>query len=415
MNASSRFAEILLMSFLLLQCSQREAIPLDQEEGASAGSPTARVGRFSEPINGFALNLFREVAEGEVEKNVFLCPYSVSEALMMTLEGARGGTEEAMKATLGVQGLTREQICGLARNLRDSLTGKDPKVTMEVANSLWYREDRTFEEEFLSRTQSCYDALARALDFTDPNAHDFVNRWVDENTHGKIKKILGPVREDMAMFLVNAVYFKGTWKYLFDEKDTRDEPFHGPGGAETTCRMMAQKGEFPYLETDLFQAVELPYGGGNFSMIVFLPRESASVDSLIGQLASGSWSTWRGDLTSSKGTVEIPKFTLEYEIVMNDMLSSLGMAVAFDKSRADFTGMDREGALCIDEVKHKTFVEVNEEGTEAAAATSVGIMITSIEGKEFHFKADRPFVFTIQEKESGALLFAGRITEPQAP
>jgi serpin B len=411
MDGYFRFARVLTLSLAILQCSHREAIPRDEEGQA----PSGRVSRFSEPVNMFGLNLFREVAKGEVDKNVFICPYSVSEALMMTHGGARGSTEEAMRATLGLGSLTREQICGLSRNLRESLMGKDPKVIMEVANSIWYREDRAFEEEFLSRSTTCFDALVRALDFTDPNAHDFINRWVSERTHGKIRKILGPIKSDMAMFLVNAIYFKGTWKYTFDEKATYDGKFLGPGGAEIPCRMMVQGDRFPYLENELFQAVDLSYGEGNFSMTVFLPKGDLSADSLITHLTSENWTKWRGDLVPSKGTVEIPKFTLEYEIVMNEVLHSLGMAVAFDKSMADFTGMDRRGGLCIDEVKHKTFVEVNEEGTEAAAATSVGIMITSIQGREFHMKADRPFVFTIQEKESGVLLFAGKITHPEVP
>lgn len=411
MKISFRSAKVLLMIFVLLQCSHGKAIPPAQQEPA----PSARASRFSEPLNGFGVDLFRAVARGEADRNLFISPYSVSEALMMTLGGAGGGTEEAMREALRLGPLTREQICGLSKSLRESLMEKDPKVMMEVANSIWYRDDRTFEQEFLAKSTDCFDALVRALDFMDPTAHNAINSWVSESTHGKIEKIIGPIKSDMAMFLVNAIYFKGTWKYRFDEKATYDETFHGPSGAETSCRMMKQRGEFPYMDTDAFQVVELPYGDGNFSMTVFLPKEGSSVDSLTGELTAENWAKWRGGLSEAKGTIELPKFTLEYETVLNDVLGSLGMAVAFDRSQADFTGMDRRGVLCIDEVKHKTFVEVNEEGTEAAAATSVGIMVTSIQGREFHMKVDRPFVFTIQEKESGALLFAGKITEPESP
>ncbi|MDZ7402462.1 MAG: serpin family protein, partial [candidate division KSB1 bacterium] len=253
------------------------------------------------------------------------------------------------------------------------------------------------------------DALVSALNFGDPNAKNIINAWVYEHTNGKINKIVEKINWDDVMFLINAIYFKGIWKYQFEEKNTADALFTLPDNSQVPCKMMAQTGEFQYFANDQFQAIDLPYGDELFSMVVILPSASADIDELISELDQNDWNQWLGSFQKEKGTIFLPRFKLEYKLRMNDVLIALGMGVAFSPG-ADFTRMFKPGGLFISEVNHKTFVEVNEEGTEAAAVTSVVIGRTSTSG--FVMRVDRPFIFAIRENHSGTILFVGKIVNP---
>jgi serpin B len=217
------------------------------------------------------------------------------------------------------------------------------------------------------------------------------------------------------MFLINAIYFKGIWTYQFDENQTRDDLFTLPDGSKKPCKMMNQEGKFRYFENDNFQAIDLPYGDGDFRMAIFLPREEKDIASLIAEFNQENWGRWMNSFYEQEVTLELPKFTLEYEIELNSALKALGMEVAFSPSGADFTKMYKEEEvlenLYISKVKHKTFVEVNEEGTEAAAVTSVEMTVTSIPLKIL-MRIDRTFIFAIRESRSETILFIGKIVEP---
>lgn len=364
-----------------------------------------------EADNSFGLKLFKKVVfEEDTDKNIFISPLSVSMALGMTYNGANGSTEEAMRTTLELSYLTLEEINESYKSLIEYLVGLDPEVEFNIANSIWYRQEWTFEEDFLDRCETYFNALVRGLDFSDPNSRDIINNWVNENTNGKIEEIVEYIHPLTAMFLINAIYFKGTWTHEFDENLTHEDTFHLLDDSQVLCEMMQIEGNFQYFENSDFQVIDLPYSYECFSMTIFLPNPDKNIDSLISELNQENWNQWINSFSTHSVNLKFPKFTTEYEIKLNDVLSSLGMGIAFKQYQADFTKIYRGlENLYISEVKHKTFVKVDEEGTEAAAATSVEMGITSVGP---FMRVNRPFIFAIRENHSGTILFIGKIVNP---
>ena len=363
-----------------------------------------------ESDNIFGLKLFQNLVNDEKDKNVFISPLSVSMALGMTLNGADSETKQAMQQTLEVAGLTDEQINQSYQSLMELLTGLDPKVQFQIANSIWYRSTFSVEQPFIDVNKQYFDAQVSGLDFNDPSSVNVINSWVNDNTNAKIDKIIDQINPMTVMFLINAIYFKGTWTYQFEEENTVESPFYLPDNSEKMCHLMKIAGTFNYFSNDKLKAVDLPYGDKEFSMTLILPQENHEIDDIIGELNNTNWNSWIGQFGESDGEIFLPRFKLEYEKTLNDVLAQLGMGIAFT-GQADFTRINKGGNLFISEVKHKSFVEVNEEGTEAAAVTSVEVSLTSV-GSGFIFRADRPFVFVIREKNSGSILFIGKIVDP---
>jgi serpin B len=372
-------------------------------------------GKLVDADNRFAFKLFREINEQESDKNIFISPLSVGMALGMTYNGAAGTTREAMQQTLELRDMTIEEVNGSYRSLIDLLRDLDPQVEFLLANSIWYRNTMSFEQEFLDLNTQFFDADVSALDFGSPDAATTINDWVRRNTSGRIEEIVAsPIDAETIMFLINAIYFKANWASQFDRDLTQNAPFFLADGSQTTVEMMSHEDEVPirYL-WDLdkhIEVVDLPYGGRAFSMTILLPESPQGVDSLVDNLTHNQWTAWTAALDSTSRQVSLPKFTLEYELNMNDVLKSLGMSVAFSRDSADFTNLYAPGNVFISKVKHKTFVDVNEEGTEAAAATSVEIGLTS--AGPMPIVIDRPFVFAIREYYSGTVLFVGKILDP---
>jgi serine protease inhibitor len=360
--------------------------------------------------NEFGFRLFRRVnmeADGE---NLFLSPLSVSMALGMTLNGAAGGTESDMRRTLGFGDMDRDAINTSYRSILDMLPGLDPKTLVEIANSIWYRLGFPVLPEFLDVSRSFFDAEVRGLDFSSPDAPGTINGWIEDRTHGKIARMIDDIDPATVMFLINAVYFKGVWKTEFDPKFTLDDVFTRPDGSAVPCRMMRQKTVLGYYETGAFQAADLAYGNGRYAMSVILPKAGQSIETLAASFDAAAWSAIRNGFSEREITLHFPKFKLEYEIELNDALSALGMAVAFQGGLADFSRITGDRSLYIHLVKHKTFVEVDEKGTEAAAVTVVEIRETSAgPGDEIFMRVDRPFLVVIRERSSDALLFMGKI------
>lgn len=399
---------ILLISFLILQsCNDSSTTPNQiQFRELTAGEK-----KLVQSDNGFTHKIFKKVVDTEPDQNIFISPLSISMALGTALNGANGTTFEAMQNTLEFQNQSLEEINQSYQSLIQLLNGADPRVIFQLANSVWYRNTMTFEQDFIEPVQAYFNASVQPLDFNDPNAKNIINQWVNQKTNGRINEIVDFIDPTDVMFLINAIYFKGIWTYQFDPTLTHDDFFTSNNGTQLPCKMMVQSGDFYYLANSDFQAVDLPYGDGYYRMAIFLPQPQYHVDSLISQFSQQSWDTWIANLTKSNGTLELPKFTMEYKIKLNDVLSALGMEIAFS-GQADFTRMYPPGNLLISRARHKTFVKVDEEGTEAAAVTSIGISFTST-GGGFIMRVDRPFVFVIHEKHSKAILFMGKIVEPQ--
>ena len=361
----------------------------------------------------FGFKLFSEVLKQDSGKNVFVSPFSVAIALAMAYNGAGGSTRQAMAKALNLQGFSLEQINTSNGALKAMSDNPDEKVQLIIANSLWGNKDASFNPEFLQTSQSFYKAKVTNLNFADAGTPGIINNWVQENTRGKINKIVDRIAPDQMLFLINAIYFKGNWTKEFDKKQTARYPFNLTSGTQTQHLMMSQTGDYRYLENDQFQAVSLPYGkNGQLSFYVFLPLQNSSLKTFSKNLDAKKWEKWMTQFKKQEGFIRLPSFQMDYEITLNSALKALGMGEAFS-NKANLSGMGKN--LAISEVKHKTFVEVNEEGTEAAATTSVGIVATSVREKPQAFRmiVDRPFFCAIRDNQTGSILFMGSIVEPQ--
>lgn len=360
--------------------------------------------------NSFGLKLFREVVQQRSGENVFISPLSVAMALGMALNGASGETYEAMQNTLELAGLSQEEINQSYQSLIALLMQLDPRVEFQIANSIWHRQEMTFEQDFIDRNKTYFNARVSGVDFDSPSTLNLINTWVNDNTRGRIPKIIDNLRPDHVMFIINAIYFKGIWTYQFDPAKTKDDWFTTAGGAQKAVKMMHQKaGKHRFFSNQAFQAIDLPYGDAGFSMTILLPHRGVLLDSLIAAFSPEEWAGWMNGFANHEMALAMPRFKLTFDMTLNEILKKMGMAIAFTEA-ADFNAMYQPGGLLISEVKHKTFVEVNEEGTEAAAATSVGIGVVSAPPE---FRIDRPFLFAIRDSHSQTVLFIGKMEYPQ--
>jgi len=361
----------------------------------------------------FGFKLFQEILKQDSNKNVFVSPTSVAIALSMTYNGASGETQQAMAKALELQGMSLQDINQANETLKSTLEKADPNVQLSIANSLWARQGTSFKPEFLQRNQEFYGAKVTELNFASPDATKIINGWVKENTRGKIDQIINQIQPDDVLFLINAIYFKGKWTKPFEKSKTTERPFYLADGSQKQHPMMTQAGKYQYYENETFQAVNLPYGEGRLSLYVFLPKKNTNLDTFQQQLSPENWQNWIIQFQSRSGSIQLPRFKFDYDIQLNNALKALGMESAFSNN-ANFSNMT-PASVAINEVKHKTFVEVNEEGTEAAAATSVGVMLTTARMPEapFQMVVDRPFFCAIRDNVSGTVLFMGSIKEPK--
>jgi serpin B len=400
---------LICAALLLMQCSDNPTVPESEDPPGPILAEEELIAR----SNAFGFKLFKEISGVEGDRDVFISPLSVSLALGMALNGAKGDTRAEMEDMLGFAGFSAEDINKTYRALIDFLRNLDPDVQFQIANSIWSRLGFPIKREFLDLNRAYFDAEVRELDFDDPASVDTINGWVSDKTNGKIEEILKSIPPLAVMYLINAIYFKAAWDVAFDTSATQEEPFYLPDGSQTDCDMMYKlEVELPYFRSDDFAAVELPYGNGDFSMVILLPDQGIEIDAIIGSFNDENWSAWVASFETTEIDLAIPKFKVEYEKKLNEILAALGMEVAFIPYVADFTGISDVRDLFISEVKHKTFVDVNEQGTEAAAVTIVGIQTTGVHPSRPFFAANRPFVFAIKESRSGSILFIGKIVQP---
>lgn len=364
--------------------------------------------------NNFALELYKRLS---LEKgNIFFSPYSISSALAMTYVGAKGETAKQMARVLRFT-LPQERLHQGFNELSRLLQSNTKDYQLSIANALWGQKDYRFLKEFIDLTNKYYDAGFKEVDYTNATAREetrqMINKWVEEKTNGKIKDIIK--RDDIddltRLILTNAIYFKGKWELQFDPKNTKDMPFYVSENVKLDIPMMYQKGRFNYGEDNEVQILEMPYAGKDLSMVIILPKLNIPLSKIERALSAKKLETWMSTTSEREVEVYIPRFKIEKRYILNEILKRLGMVDAFDMIKADFSGMTPKPDLYITSVIHQSFVEVNEEGTEAAGATAV-IMGTKMVTMPVIFRADRPFIFLIRDKRSGSILFIGRLAEP---
>lgn len=361
--------------------------------------------------NKFGFQAFQQLCRMDKGQNVFISPTSLAQALQMTYNGATGDTKAAMEKALALNGLSLEQINAGSKDLRKELLAADPKVQINIANSLWIRPNAGVKQTFVQQVEKDYSAEVGQL----TGSPEPINAWVAHHTHDKIKTIVssGDVADAVAV-LANAVYFKGSWTKPFEKTLTKNDTFTMENGEKKSVKLMAQTGHFSHYSDDDLQAAQIPYGNGRYSMLLMLPNPGRKLSDLASHLTADTLDKWTRGIRSQEGTIKLPRFKSEYDASMNDALNALGMGVAFS-DQADFSKMGHH--LFISQVKHKTFVDVNEVGTEAAAATAVIMMRSAVMRNPqppFMMILNRPFFCAIRENQTGALLFLGAINAPDS-
>jgi len=380
------------------------ASPAGQEKLASANT-------------GFAFDLLRQITREQPVTNVFISPFSVSSVLQMVANGAAGETKAEMQRVLKTTGLPAETLNAACKDLNQSLNSQT-NVILNLANAIWYENWIHFTPAFVSNNQKCFQVKIAGVDsFTNAESADIINDWAEKNTHGKIKQVVRfPFPASTRVVLANAIYFKGKWAEPFDKSQTKPRDFHLSKGGEKQVPMMRQSRTFSYQEGDGFQAVRLPYAGDRLQMYLFLPATNSSPQKLLANFNSESWhNKILPQFSDRKGMLVFPKFKLDYNILLNDSLEALGMKCAFVEGEADFSRMVDNDNLFITMVKQKSFVDVNEEGTEAAAVTTVMLsdsVMSLRPPKPFEMIVDRPFLFVIDDDSTKSVLFMGVIYDP---
>jgi len=402
----------IIIAVIVWQCAQNSTNPERTPPRALSSAELQLV----DSDNTFGFKLFKQIVADQPDSNIFISPLSVAMALGMTYNAALGTTREAMDSVLELNGMDIQAVNESYQSLIDLLVNLDPSVIFEIANSIWYRDTFQIAQDFVALNQNYFYAVVNALDFNDIGAADIINAWVSDNTHGKISEIVdSPIDPVTVMFLINAIYFNGTWTYRFDPGQTYGGNFTLPDGSQSPCQMMLTDCALKYFTGGAFRAVDIPYGDGLYSMTILLPNPQTDINSIIAGMNQQTYEEWLEEFNETQVQLHIPKFKLEYEDSLKNDLCALGMGIAFNPGAANFLGMIDPDAVLMDnlfisKVKHKTFIRVDEEGTEAAAVTSVEVEYGSIGPIELAI--NRPFVFFIRENHSGTILFMGKIVRP---
>jgi serine protease inhibitor len=401
----------LSIPFLFMECSKTpdEILPTEPVEIELTSEQVALV----DSENSFAFDIFGKILENEGgAKNIIISPLSISYALSMTLNGANGTTREAMLEALRVNGITQEQINNSYNKLTEALLSVDKRVIITIANSVWSREDFPVKKSFIDILETYYDAESKIFELNNPETPGIINKWIEDNTNGLIKDMIDELDPDVVMLLINAIYFKGMWKYQFDKSDTDEKPFYRNADVTVEVPMMSQETDFKVYLGENFTLAELPYGQGNFVMDIILPDEIDGISRIIPALTESAFNSWISQASETEVDLFLPRFKYEYKKTLNDILTDMGMGIAFT-TLADFTNIADTG-LRINKVLHQAFIETNEEGTEAAAATVVMIELTSIPSGPLVFNADHPFIYIIRETTTNSIIFMGVVADPLA-
>ena len=401
------FVFLFILSLVWLSCEKKDIPPAEVAPGEiQLKAASQDVIRGS---NVFGIDLFTAIASQE-EDNVMISPLSASIALTMLLNGCDGDTYEQIHQMLGYSsGMSLEEVNEAHESLVDQLTTVDDKVDIRISNAIFHRADFQAKQPFMNTMTDKFDAQVEGLDFSTPAAVDFINDWAKNATNGLIPKVLDLIDPATVMFLVNALYFKGDWTYQFDPDNTIDKPFKLSDGSFVQAPTMSAAVPALQYNGDGYSAIEVTYGHKNFSMVVVLPNQD--LGTFYNQFTPNTWNAITDGLDAQNSwedvEVYLPKFKFKYDKSMNDELYALGMKDAFNPQLADLSGISNDN-LVVNNVKQSTFIDVNEEGTEAAAVTIIDIVDTSIK----YFNVDKPFIFAIRERTTNTLIFIGAVNNP---
>ncbi len=398
----------LLLSLFFFQCKKSDTPLPDGTQFSCTQSPNTC--ELTDANGNFAIDIFKQINSESPDDNLFISPFSISTALTMTVNGANSQTLDDMRNTLRINGLSMPTVNEAYKELLEVLPALDPKTKLKLANSIWPQLEYPVLQSFLDLNTQYYNSEIKPVEFKDPAVIEQVNQWVEDNTDGLIKETLSELPPDVVMLLINAIYFKGTWKTEFKPADTQKANFYAADGLVEVDMMHIQENNFPFFSNDLFQAIDLPYGDSIYSMSIFLPKEGHNVGEIIGQMSAENWDAWVSSFSSTPVQLFLPKFKMEFDIKLKRTLSDMGMGKAFSDA-ADFTKMIDGGGVKIDDVIHKAFIEVDEKGTEAAAVTVVIIVETSA-GSTPTVNVNKPFLFVIRDNKTNSILFMGKMMKP---
>jgi serine protease inhibitor len=377
--------------------------------------PSPTTGVLAKPYEQFGFDVLRQLASQRPGANVFISPTSIAVALAMTSNGATGATQAAMLKTLHAETQSLETFNAANRELADEMS-KTTAVQLSIANALWVQQGLAINPAFQQVLQTAYDAQAETIDFRNSTAPQTINAWVAQHTDDRIEHLTDQVDPLTVAMLTNAIAFKGRWTLQFDPKSTHPHDFKAANGATLSVPMMRNSAQYAYYADGKgLAAISLPYADRSFAMYVVLPQDADQMQSFLSQLTPDSFTSLVSSLHTQPGTIELPRFTIDYNATLNAVLTKLGMGIAFG-NEANFDGIRKTPRIQISEVRHASFLKVDEEGTEAAAATSVGMraMAARIEPAPFHMVVDRPFFVAIRDERNGQVLFTGIISKPES-
>jgi len=402
-----------LACFWLLACNMEDQPATDEVVPAKPIELTLRESEKATADNQFTFKIFREVSDNSEAPNVFFSPLSLNMALGMLYNGAAGDTRAEMAEVLGLADFTDAEINAYYQKMSQTLLAIDPLTEIAIANSIWHHNTFPVKQPFIDVNKKYFDAAVQALDFRMSDAADIINKWCADKTKDRIKDIIAkPIPDDVVMYLMNALYFKSQWQFEFDKKQTKPDDFTKVDGSKLKVNLMEQTASLPYYVDEYLQCVEMPYGNQAFSMMVILPCGDRNIDQLIDYLDNKIWEGVVNNLREQAVWLKLPRFKIECKIPLNIPVENVGMKRIFYDYLADFSNISTV-PLIVSKIMQKTFVEVNEEGTEAAAVTVVEMAPTSVgPGPTIPFHANRPFLYLIKEKSTGVILFIGRMDEP---
>ena len=410
MDKKRVFSSLVVISLIVGGCAKSSK--LIHPDVQSEQKPIIITTSVANATTNFAFDFFKTLQtdpQADAKENIFVSPLSLHIALGMLVNGATQETKNEIIDALKANNISLEDLNIAYKKLLTELPQADPKVKMALANAIFYKNSFNVLPTFFTEIQNNFNAQITGLPF-NPSDAAIINQWASDHTNGKIKKILDTIHPDLVMLLMNALYFKGDWSKKFDTKRTADANFNLEKGSKLV-KMMTQKDSFQYAVQPNFTALQMPYGNGQFTATLLLPNENSSIKTLMNDFTSEKWNALQNALQTRNITIQIPKFKLEQEFKLENSMQKMGIIRAFNDKTAELKKINETAKLYVDFIQQNTYLAVDEEGTEAAAVTTIGIGVTSAP-QELSFICNRPFGIIISEKTSNTILFMGRIMNP---